>query len=57
MGANNNAALVQRVYDIMPDGKHILTYLEPGDPSSLETVQINVTLNWFEDLKRRVPVK
>ena len=57
MGANNNAPQVQRVYDIMPDGKHILTFLDPGDPSSPETLQINVTLNWFEDLKRRVPTR
>jgi hypothetical protein len=40
-------------YDITPDGERfIMIKLEEGS----EPTQINVVLNWFEELKRRVPV-
>ena len=37
-------------YDVSPDGQHFLMIKE-SEP------QINVVLNWFEELKRRVPTK
>jgi hypothetical protein len=37
-------------YDINRDGQKFLM-IESGDPP----VQINVVLNWFEELKRLVP--
>jgi len=37
-------------YDISRDGQKFLM-IESGDPP----VQINVVLNWFEELKRLVP--
>jgi hypothetical protein len=42
-------------YDVSPDGQRFLMVREGGDepPPS----QINVVLNWFEELKRRVPAK
>jgi len=37
-------------YCVMPDGKHMILRKQSGTTS-----QIMVVLNWFEDLKRRVP--
>ena len=42
-------------YDVSPDGQRFLM-LKDSDQAS-EVTQINVVLNWFEELKRRVPVK
>jgi serine/threonine-protein kinase len=47
-----------RNFDIMPDGKRFIglipsDQLQSGAPAA---PQIQVVLNWFEDLKRRVPV-
>jgi serine/threonine-protein kinase len=41
-------------YDVSPDGQRFLM-LKPSE--SAEPTQINVVLNWFEELKRRVPTK
>ena len=45
----------------MPDGKKIIgTADASADPASSGTPagpQIRVVLNWFEDLKQRVPVR
>jgi len=38
-------------YDISPDGKRFLMLKEVTP----EATQINVVLNWFEELKRLVP--
>jgi serine/threonine-protein kinase len=48
-----------RNYDITPDGTRFITVLAPGQQFGAESTspQINVTLNWFEELKQRVPVK
>src|SRR5665213_1394209 len=47
-----------RTYDILPDGKHFIGVVAAGQvrtgPASAP--QIQVVLNWFEDLKQRVPV-
>jgi len=40
-------------YEIAPDGQRFLT--AQGSDSNL--MQRNVVLNWFEELKQRVPVK
>ena len=45
-------------WDIRPDGKRFLMLKEPGSVLSEEGGQqkINVVVNWFEELKERVPV-
>jgi serine/threonine-protein kinase len=43
-----------RGYDITPDGKFVAV-LPAKDPSGGPEVQINIVLNWFEELKQRVP--
>jgi len=46
-------------WDISPDGKRFLMIKEAtADTSTEETARkkINIVLNWFEDLKERVPV-
>jgi hypothetical protein len=40
-------------YDVSPDGRRFL--MVKGDEQSTTATQINVGLNWFEELKRRVP--
>jgi Tol biopolymer transport system component len=42
-----------RGYDITPDGKKFLM-IEPEGGKS-EVTQINIILNWFEELKQKVP--
>lgn len=42
-----------RNYDVAPDGQRFLMV----QPSEQPATQVNVVLNWFEDLKRRVPVQ
>ena len=47
-----------RDYDITPDGQRLLMLFpadqpDPGEPA---LPQINIVLNWFEELKERVPV-
>lgn len=46
-----------RSYDIAPDGKQFIVMLPPTGTKTGEGLQINVVLNWFQDLKQRVPVK
>ena len=44
-------------WDIHPDGKRFLMMTE-ADPDSTEVAarpRINIILNWFEELKERVP--
>ena len=40
-------------YDVSPDGLRFLT-VKASEPATSAT-QINVVLNWSEELKRRVP--
>ena len=49
----------ERNYDITPDGKQFLVLLTApvADSDDRPPLQINVVLNWFEELKQRVPVK
>jgi serine/threonine-protein kinase len=41
-------------YDVSPDGQRFLM-LKPAEANEAAPTQINVVLNWFEELKRRVP--
>jgi eukaryotic-like serine/threonine-protein kinase len=41
-------------YDVSPDGQRFLM-LKPNESAEAAPTQINVVLNWFEELKRRVP--
>ena len=47
------AATIQN-YDVSPDGQRFLM-LKPSESAGAAPTQINVVLNWFEELKRRVP--
>ena len=55
-----SSALPGHNWDIRPSGKQFLMIKEAvGDTSPEETLQPNITivLNWFEELKERVPVE
>jgi serine/threonine protein kinase/Tol biopolymer transport system component len=41
-------------YDVSPDGQRFLMP-KPSEQAQAAPTQINVVLNWFEELKRRVP--
>ena len=46
-------------WDISPDGKRFLMMKEaasPVQPAAGGPRKINIVLNWFEELKQRVPV-
>ena len=49
----------RRDYDITPDGKQFIVILPPGAATNEapQTLQIQVVLNWFEELKRLVPTR
>jgi hypothetical protein len=46
-----------RAYDVLPDGRFIVV-ISPSQSGSesLGPPQVNVVLNWFADLRARVPV-
>jgi Tol biopolymer transport system component len=48
-------------WDIHPDGKRFLMIKPPAPAGAIPTAagprKINIVLNWFEELKQRVPVK
>lgn len=56
VGFDNNAPN----WDIHPDGKRFLMIKKPGREVETDTSKanrkINVVLNWFEELKEKVPV-
>jgi hypothetical protein len=41
-------------YDVAPDGKRFLM-IKPPAGAQAPTDQVTVVLNWFEELRRRVP--
>jgi len=41
-------------YDVSPDGQRFLM-LKPNQSAEVAPTQINVVLNWFEELKQKVP--
>jgi hypothetical protein len=45
-----------RTYDALPDGQHFIGVVPAGQAQSGSGVpQIQVVLNWFEDVKQRAP--
>jgi hypothetical protein len=44
-------------FDLAPDGKHIVTFPAPPapEPDRKSSVHVTVLLNFFDELKRRVP--
>lgn len=45
-----------RAYDIMPNGKQLLGIVPSGQGQAGVSAQIQVVLNWFEELKRQAPL-
>jgi serine/threonine-protein kinase len=45
----------QRNFDQLPDGKRILTVMSGDGTRGQNSPEIQVVLNWFEELKQRVP--
>jgi hypothetical protein len=43
-------------YDVSRDGQRFLM-LKPSEQEQAAQTQINVVLNWFEELKQKVPTK
>ena len=41
-------------YDVTPDGQRFLM-LKPSEQEQVATTQINIVLNWFDELKQKVP--
>ena len=60
-GFQPQAASSVRPYDILPDGKHFIGVVAAGQIASgaagPAAPQIQVVLNWFEDVKQRAPGK
>jgi eukaryotic-like serine/threonine-protein kinase len=54
-GAYMPAPGMVRNYDVFPDGRRFLM-VKPTEPAQAAPTQINVVLNWFEELKQKVPV-
>ena len=42
-------------YDVSPDDQQFVMVKEASDTGERPVTQINVVLNWFEELKRLVP--
>lgn len=48
----------RRNYDIAPDGQHLIIVFSSNlDRATEAPPQVNVVLNWFEELEARVPVR
>ena len=43
-------------YDVSPDGERFLMVKPVTATGGVATAQINVVLNWFQELTERVPV-
>jgi serine/threonine-protein kinase len=56
--ADNNLGLRRnwRNYDVSKDGKRFLTVKQLPEPAATRTRELVVVQNWFEELKRLVPV-
>jgi hypothetical protein len=42
-------------YDIHPDGKRFIMVSERKDADAIPRQQVNIVLNWFEELRRLAP--
>jgi len=49
-----HGGILEPVYDVSPDGQRFLM-LKPIEQQERPLTQINVVLNWFEELKQKVP--
>ena len=45
-----------RNFDVMPDGKRFMAVITPGQ-TQMGVPQIQVVLNWFDELMAQVPPK
>ena len=54
-GTFQMAILSRANYNVAPDGQRFVM-IQENDPDSA-AAQINVVLNWFEELKQRVPTQ
>ena len=48
-------SLKDRNFDITPDGEQLI--IQVPDPANLRSREVDVVLNWFEELKRRLPTR
>jgi hypothetical protein len=48
--------ILPRAYDITPDGR-LIGLIAPGQTGEGAGQEIRIYLNWFEELKRLVPLK
>jgi hypothetical protein len=46
-----------RTYDAAPDGQHLAIVTSTDTANSAVSPQVQLILNWFEELKQRVPTK
>jgi serine/threonine-protein kinase len=44
-------------YDVEPDGQHFLLIKPPDLATQASSAQITIVFNWFEELRRRAPLK
>ena len=50
--------IVNRTYDITPDGRRLLMVKPGGNPDELQSpTELHVVFNWFEELKQLVPTE
>jgi hypothetical protein len=52
-----NPAASRRSVDSMPDGEHIIGVYTGGATGAIEEAQIQVVLNWFDEVRQRSPRK
>ncbi len=53
---DQHSPVLGRTYDVSTDGQRFLT-VKPGETDEdAQPLRINIVLNWFEELKERVPV-
>jgi len=53
-GRYEHAAVPSTDYTVSPDGERFLM-LKPVEQTANAPTQINVVMNWFEELKQKVP--
>ena len=46
-----------RSWDVSSDGKRFLMVLPAGDQTVENRLRVNIVLNWFEELKQKVPAR
>ena len=57
-GFTTGSPAAVRTFDILPDGKHFIGVAPAGQTQTGGgPAQIQVVLNWFEDVKQRAPVR